>query len=117
MFNELGQVGLKDPGYHTNAFMLQALIYNSNAEKLAIDGQAYNEPTKKNILKVYEEIETKQVFGAPEIERVLKCSASTTKNVMKKSREIGVVEEVKGKYTFISDFNYVKKINEASTNH
>lgn len=117
LINELGQVGLKDPGYHTNAFMLQALIYNSNAEKLAIDSQAYNEPTKKNILKVYEEIETKQVFGAPEIERVLKCSASTTKNVMKKSREIGVVEEVKGKYTFISDFNYVKKINEAGTNH
>ena len=57
--------------------MLQAVIYNSNAEKvgyptgklaieseklsfqnikLAIDSQAYNEPTKKNILKVYEKI-------------------------------------------------------------
>ena len=48
MCNELEQVGLKDPVYHTNAFMLQ---------------------------------------------------------------------EVKGKYTFISDFNYVKKVNEASINH
>lgn len=68
MCNELEQVGLKDPVYHTNAFMLQAVIYNSNAEKvgyptgklaieseklsfqnikLAIDSQAYNEPTKK----------------------------------------------------------------------
>lgn len=91
--------------------MLQAVIYNSNAEKvgyptgklaiesenlaieseklsfqnikLAIDSQAYNEPTKKNILKVYEKIENKQIFGAPEIERVLKCSTSTAKNVMK----------------------------------
>ena len=64
--------------------MWQAVIYNSNAEKvgyptgklaiesenlaieseklsfqnikLAIDSQAYNEPTKKNILKVYEKI-------------------------------------------------------------
>lgn len=70
-----GAGGLKDPVYHTNAFMLQAVIDNSNAEKvgyptgklaiesenlaieseklsfqnikLAIDSQAYNEPTKK----------------------------------------------------------------------
>ena len=39
---------------------------------------------------------------------------------MNKLREIGVVEEVKGKgkgkYTFISDFNYVKKVNEVGTN-
>ena len=149
MCNELEQVGLKDPVYYTNAFMLQAIIYNTNAErvsylskkladkseklaiqsgklsfqnvKLAIKSQTYNKPTIKNILKVYEEIETNQVFGAPEIERVLKCSPSTAKNVMNKLREIGVVEEVKGKgkgkYTFISDFNYVKKVNEVSTNH
>ena len=87
--------------------------------KLAIESQAYNEPTKKNILKVYEEIEINQIFGAPEIERVLKCSTSTAKNVMKKLREIGVVEEVKGKgkgkYTFISDFNYVKKVNKPAS--
>mgnify|MGYP006893662786 FL=1 len=42
----------------------------------------------------------------------MKCSTSTAKNVMKKLREIGVVEEIKGKgkgkYTFISDFIYVK---------
>lgn len=143
MCNELEQVGLKDPIYHTNAFMLQAVIYNSNAEKvgylseklaaeskklaidseklsfqnikLAIDSQTYNKPTKKSILKIYEEIETNQIFGAPEIERVLQCSTSTAKNVMKKLREIGVVEEVKGKgkgkYTFISDSNYTKKVN------
>lgn len=54
MCNELEQVGLKAPVYHTNAFMLQAIIYNSNAEKagyssekLAFDSQLYNEPTKK----------------------------------------------------------------------
>ena len=71
---------------------------------------------QKNILKVYEEIETNQIFGAPEIERVLKCSTSTVKNVMKKLREMGVVEESKGKYTFISDCNYVKKVNEVGAN-
>ena len=31
MCNELKQVGLKDTVYHTNAFMLQAVIYNSPA--------------------------------------------------------------------------------------
>lgn len=66
-------------------------------KKLAIESQAYNEPTKRNIFKIYEEIETNQIFGAPEIESILKCSASTAKNLMKKLREIGVVEEVKGK--------------------
>ena len=140
MCNELEQVGLKDPVYYTNAFMLQAVIYNLNIEKvgysgeklaiedeklaiqneklaiegekpafekikLAIEHQAYNEPTKNNIIKVYEEIETNQIFGAPEIEDILKCSTSTAKNVMKKLREMKVVEEVKGrgkgKYIFI----------------
>ena len=71
---------------------------------------------QKNILKVYEEIETNQIFGAPEIERVLKCSTSTVKIVMKKLREMGVAEESKGKYTFISDSNYVKKVNEVGAN-
>ncbi len=68
MCNELESVGLKDPVYYTNAFMLQTVIYNTNVgksgyldeklaieggklaiqkEKLAIDKQSYNEPTKK----------------------------------------------------------------------
>lgn len=33
MCNEMEQVGLKDPVYHTNSFMLQAVIYNSNVGK------------------------------------------------------------------------------------
>lgn len=142
MCNELEQAGLKDPVYYTNAFMLQAVIYNSNIEKvgysgeklaiedeklaiqneklaiegekpafekikLAIEHQAYNEPTKNNIIKVYEEIETNQIFGAPEIEDILKCSTSTAKNVMKKLREMKVVEEVKGR----GKGKYIFKIN------
>lgn len=142
MCNELEQVGLKAPVYYTNAFMLQAVIYNSNIKnvgyseeklaikeeklaihneklaierekptfekiKLAIEHQAYNEPTKNNIIKVYEEIETNQIFGAPEIEDILKCSTSTAKNVMKKLREMKVVEEVKGR----GKGKYIFKIN------
>ena len=36
MCNELEQVGLKDPVYHTNAFMLQAVIYNSKVGKIIV---------------------------------------------------------------------------------
>jgi len=118
MCNELEQVGLKDPVYHTNAFMLQAVIYNSKVgktivektsdslkklavavnkslidsqklaigeEKSAIDDkksavdmiksaieqQKYNEPSKANILKVYDEIEKNQIFGTKEIKEIL----------------------------------------------
>ena len=35
MCNEFEQVGLKDPVYYTNAFMLQAVIYNSEVGKTA----------------------------------------------------------------------------------
>ncbi|MDD2973191.1 MAG: ATP-binding protein [Lachnospiraceae bacterium] len=139
MCNELESAGLKNPVYYTNAFMLQAIIYNKNSEKstnsseklsiesekltiekeklsigfekvafrkikLAIDKQSYNEPTKKNIIKICEQVEENQIFGAPEIASILECSASTAKNIMKKLKDMEVVEEVKGrgkgKFTF-----------------
>lgn len=37
MCNELEQVGLKDPVYHTNAFMLQAVIYTSKVGKTIVE--------------------------------------------------------------------------------
>ena len=40
MCNELEQVGLKDPVYHTNAFMLQAVIYNSKVGKTIVEKKA-----------------------------------------------------------------------------
>ena len=152
MCNELEQVGLKDPLYHTNAFMFQTVIYNSKAgktiaektvdslkklgvavnksfndsQKSAIDNkksaidnkksaidmiksaiaqQKYNEPSKANILKVYDEIEKNQIFGTKEIEEILACSPSTARAVMKKLRDVKVVKAVngkgKGKYVFI----------------
>ena len=149
MCNELEQVGLKDPDYHTNAFMLQAVIYNSKVGKTivektadslkklavavnkslidyqkpaigegksaiddkksvvdriksAIEQQKYNEPSKANILKVYDEIEKNQILGTKEI---LDCSPSTARAVMTKLRDMKVVKAVngkgKGKYVFI----------------
>lgn len=131
-------MGLKDPVYHTNAFMLQAVIYNSKVgktivektadsfkklavavnkslidyqkpaigeEKSAIEQQKYNEPSKANILKVYDEIEKNQIFGTKEIKEILDCSPSTARAVMTKLRDMKVVKVVngkgKGKYVFI----------------
>ena len=88
MCNELEQAGLKDLVYHTNAFMLQAVIYNSNvgktivektaysliklalavnkslidSQKPVIEQQSYNGTLKVNILKEYDEIEKKRIF-------------------------------------------------------
>ena len=159
MCNELEQAGLKDPVYYTNAFILQAVIYNSNVGetivektadalkklavavneslieaskpaiggekpaiggkkpaiggekpaidmiKTAIEQQKYNEPSKANILKVYNEIEKNQIFGTKEIAKILDCSPTTAKTVMAKLREMGVVTAVKGngkgRYVFI----------------
>ena len=40
MFNELEQVGLKDPVYHTNAFMLQAVISNLKVGETIVEKNA-----------------------------------------------------------------------------
>lgn len=40
MCNELEQAGLKDPVYYTNAFMLQAVIYNTNVGKSIVEKAA-----------------------------------------------------------------------------
>ena len=131
MCNELEQVGLKDPVYHTNAFMLQADFYNSKVgktivektadslkklavavnkslidyQKPAIEKKKYNEPSKAYILKVYDEIEKNQIFGTKELKEILDCSPSTARAVMTKLRDMKVVKAVngkgKGKYVFI----------------
>lgn len=73
--------------------------------KSAIEQQKYNEPSKANILKVYDEIEKNQIFGTKEIKESLDCSPSTARAVMIKLRDMKVVKVVngkeKGKYVFI----------------
>ncbi len=73
--------------------------------KSAIDQQKYNEPSKANILKVYDEIEKNQIFGTKEIKEILDCPPSTARAVMIKLRDMKVVKAVsgkgKGKYVFI----------------
>ena len=70
--------------------------------KSAIEQKKYNEPSKANILKVYDEIDKNQILGTKEI---LDCSPSTARAVMTKLRDMKVVKAVngkgKGKYVFI----------------
>lgn len=70
----------------------------------AIFKQKYIERTRKNILTIYNEIDTNQVFGAPEVERILGCSTTASKDIMKKLRDMDVIVKVigngKGKYRF-----------------
>ena len=74
-------------------------------KKSAVKQQKYNEPSKANILKVYDEIEKNQIFGTKEIKEILDCSSSTARAVMTKLRDMKVVKAVngkgKGKYVFI----------------
>ncbi len=125
MCNELEAVGLKAPVYYTNAFILQAVIYNNNNRnqafqsenqaivnekpdydvaklpiekvKQAISERHYIERTEQNIMSIYNSIETNQIFGAPEIATILNCSVSASKEFMKKLREMDIVTEEKGK--------------------
>ncbi len=130
MCKELEAAGQKNPEYHTNAFMLQTVIYNITNQtnektnptiyeknptlqdkkpeldikkleieklKVAIAKQKYFTRTKENLLKVYDFVETNQVFGAPEVKEILGCTTTASKDIMKKLRDMGVVTEVKGK--------------------
>lgn len=73
--------------------------------KATITKQKYFTRTKENLLKVYDSIETNQVFGAPEVKKILGCTITASKDIMKKLRDMGVVAEVKGrgkgKYRFL----------------
>ncbi len=71
--------------------------------KSTIAQQKYNEPSKANILKVYDVIEKNRIFGTKEIAEILDCSSSTARAVMTKRRDMEVVKAVNGKekYLFI----------------
>ena len=103
-------MGLKDPVYHTNAFMLQAVIYNSKVGKTIVEKTADSfkklaVAVNKSLIKVYDEIEKNQIFGTKQIKEILDCSPSTARAVMTKLRDMKVVKVVngkgKGKYVFI----------------
>lgn len=124
MCTELESAGLLSPVYYVDAFILKTIIHNASAKKSAFESKnpiieeenpiiqngkltieemrcalakkSYKLPTQENLLKVYDGIDVKQVFGASEIQRILDYSPTTSRAIMLKLREIEVVEAVKG---------------------
>lgn len=90
-------------GNEWSGFEVQKLSIEKLESRISVN--KYNEPTTMNILTIYGEIDTNQIFGAAEIEKILGCSYSTAKAIMVKLREMKVVKEIKGrgkgKYRFI----------------
>lgn len=80
--------------------------------KSAIEKQKYFAHTKENLLKVYDSIETNQVFGAPEVKELLGCTTTASKDIMKKLRDMYVVVEVKGRGKGKYRFMYESEIDE-----
>lgn len=73
--------------------------------KSAVENQRYSEPTRNNILKIYDALEKEQVFGAAEIKEILGCSDSTARAILMKMRDdmeiiVTVTGQGKGKYRF-----------------
>ena len=67
----------------------------------------YSDPTTHNLLKIYDEIETNQVFGASEVARILELSYSGARKVLDKLIDMNVLVAVKGKgkgkYRFLNN--------------
>lgn len=80
--------------------------------KSAIAKQRYFSRTNENLLKVYDSIETNQVFGAPEVKELLGCTTTASKDIMKKMRDMKVVVEVKGRGKGKYRFMYESEINK-----
>lgn len=133
MCKELENVGLKNPVYYINAFMLQAIIYNDassvaigekkvaiDREKVAISEQKitkeyfeslllernYSKITRQNLFKIYEQIETNQIFGTSEVAKILGFSSAGARKVLTKliaaKALITVKGKGKGKYRFLN---------------
>ena len=70
---------------------------------------SYNITVLNNMRALYTTINTNQIFGASDIERILGCARSTAYDIMKKMKDMNIVVAVpnhgKGKYR-------LKNINE-----
>lgn len=77
--------------------MLQTIIYNSNQKVALLREIKYSGSTAQNLLNIYDEIETNQVFGASEVARILELSYSGARKVLGKLIDMNVLVAVKGK--------------------
>ena len=81
----------------------EKIEYNIIVTRISIKN--YNEPTPSNIKKIYNKINTNQIFGASNVVEILNCSYATAKAIINKlHKDIDVIVPVigfgKGKYRF-----------------
>lgn len=95
------EYGLKEPIFEEfgNGFKVTMFrkVSDSKDQSSAIQKMNYKEPTLSNLVRVYDAIDTNQVFGTSEIVEILACSSSTAREVIKKLKDMQTVVEVKGK--------------------
>jgi len=103
------EIGDKKPEIGNQKPEIENIKLSFDAIKWEIEKHKYNEPTVNNILKIYDEIDTNQIFGASDVKRILDCSSSTSSEIMSKLREMGVVKEIKGKGKGKCRFTYKKE--------
>ncbi|MCD8348817.1 MAG: winged helix-turn-helix domain-containing protein [Lachnospiraceae bacterium] len=74
---------------------------------MAIEENKFSEPTRLRILMIYRKIGEGKVFGTSDIAQISGCSSSTAHELLRKLREMNVIEKVKGngkgRYMFISE--------------
>lgn len=97
------EIDKENPEIHVKKLDFDAL-------KAEIEKQKYSRPTINNMLKLYKEIDTNQIFGADDVRKVLDCSPSTASEIMAKLRKMNVVKEVKGKGKGKCRFAYSNEI-------
>ena len=130
---ELEALGLPDPVFHSDTFILKTIIEGYSSEKLPIgdekvadsheklpigffihlcEGGRLGDATKDNLIKIYHEVSSRQVFGSSYIEKVLSCSTRTARNLMSKLRDVGAVVPVSGKGKGMYRFKFESEIFE-----
>lgn len=129
MCREMEAQGLPKPEYRQDAFILKAIVKNSgfasqnlgiDPKNLGIDSKnlgidllksevleaKLNATTREKLLKLVENIQINQVFGAGDLMDILKCSTTTATSLIKRMKTMNLVEAVtgigKGKYVFRS---------------
>lgn len=73
---------------------------------LAIGQKNYNDPTRNNIIMIYENIDTNEIFGSSDVAEILECSLPNARLIISKLRDMKMICEVKGhgkgKYRFLN---------------
>lgn len=123
MIDEMQAVGLPEPVFYRNNFMLQTIVKNGERnEKVPIEAQkvpiqnekvpidtpkvpieklidekSISEIMKKSIVDFYNEIESNRIFGRKEVSEILGYSDRNAGKIIAYMKTLNIIEPVKGK--------------------